>query len=129
MSKLNGLTESSTSPIKDFIASALMQIKNALPDDARVDGIIKIDLTTIIQKEKGGGIDVRVLNVGTDVTESQTQKISIPIRILTDTGLAVEAALKAKAEADILISESDKVSAEKKIKNLQEPRVFIARGR
>jgi hypothetical protein len=45
---------------------------------------------TVVQKTKGGGIDLQVLNVGTDVSANQTQEITIPIRILTETGQALK---------------------------------------
>lgn len=89
-----------TTPIKDYIQSALFQIKEALPDDARVDGIINIEMSTVVQKGRGGKVDISVINYGSDASEHQTQKIMIPIRLLTDAGKAVEDALKAKAESD-----------------------------
>jgi len=53
-------------------------------------------LSTVVQKGKGGKFDITVVNLGAEISENQTQKLSIPIRILTETGLSVEAALKAK---------------------------------
>ncbi len=94
------------SPIKDYISSAIAQIKDALPEDARVDGIVNVEMSTVLQKEKGGGIRIEVLNLGAKVSENQVQKITIPIRILTEAGKAVEEAMKAEAEAK-------KVTAEK----------------
>lgn len=96
------------SPIKEFISSAIIQIKDALPEDARVDGIINIEMSTVLQNEKGGGIRIEVLNFGAKVSENQVQKITIPIRILTESGKAVESALKAKAEAEQATAENIK---------------------
>lgn len=87
------------SPIKDFISSAIAQIKDALPEDARVEGIVNVEMSTVLQKEKGGGIRIEVLNLGAKVSENQVQKITIPIRILTESGKAEEDADKAEAEA------------------------------
>lgn len=122
MELLDNSTSSATSAIKDFIESTLTQIKAALPDDARIDGVINIEMSTIVQKEIGGGLDIRVINLGADVSENQTQKITIPIRLLTETGLAQEAAQKAKAEAEKIQSEADKITAEKIIEVSQQPR-------
>ncbi len=97
-----------SSPIKDFISSAITQIKNALPDDARVDGIVNIEMSTVLQREKGGGIRIEVLNLGAKVSENQVQRITIPIRILTESGRAVEAAIKAEAEAKIATADKIK---------------------
>lgn len=103
------MSEEIGAPIKEYIQSTLKQIKDALPDDARVDGIINIEISTIMERNKGGGIQISVLTVGAKVSENQTHKITIPIRILTETGLAVEAALKAEAEAKKAMAEKQKM--------------------
>ena len=100
------------SPIKDYNSSAITQIKDALPEDARVDGIVNVEMSTVLQKEKGGGIRIEVLNLGAKVSENQVQKITIPIRILTESGKAVEEAMKAEAEAK-------KATAEKIIRQMR----------
>jgi len=106
------MSDTTSTPIKDFIESALSQIKEALPSDARIDELINIELTTVVQHEKGGKFNINVVSVGAEVSENQIQKISIPIRILTETGLSVEASLKAKAELE-------KINAEKLIEKLK----------
>lgn len=93
------------SSIKDYLSSAIEQIKDALPEDARVDGIINVEMSTVLQKEKGGGLRIEVLNLGAKVSENQIHKITIPVRILTETGKAVEEALKAEAKAKIVTAE------------------------
>ena len=92
---------SPTTPLTDYLQSVLQQIKTALPEEAIVDGIVNIEVSTIVQHDETGGLRIAVLNFGSDASENQIQKITIPIRILTDTGQAVEKALKAKAEADL----------------------------
>ena len=77
-------------------------------NDARVDGTINIEMSTVLQNEKGGGIRIEVLNLGAKVSENQVHKINIPIRILTETGKAVEDAMKAKAEAEKAVAEKTK---------------------
>lgn len=94
------------SPIKEYISSAIKQIREALPEDVRVDGIVNIEMSTILQREKGGGLRIEVLNLGLKVSEDQIHKITIPIRILTETGKAVEEAVKAEAEAKKLAAEN-----------------------
>lgn len=108
------ISPDSTTPIKDYVQSAIAQIKDAIPTDARIDGIINIRMTTVVQKAKGGGIDLQVLNMGTDVSANQTQEITIPIRIITETGQAVEDALRAEARARIAKAEADKKIEERK---------------
>ena len=97
-----------SSPIKDYIISAITQIRDALPEDTRVDGIVTVEMSTVLQKEMGGGIRIEVLNLGAKVSENQVQKITIPIRILTETGKAVEEAMKAEAEAKKAEAEAKK---------------------
>jgi len=103
------------SPLKEYISSAITQIKDALPNDARVDGIVNIEMSTVLQKDKSGGLRIEVLSFGAKVSENQTQKITIPIRILTDTGKAVEEALKMEAEARKATAKADKKSAENRL--------------
>ena len=93
------------SPIKDYISSAINQIKEALPEDAEIDGIIKVELSTVLQKEKGGGIKIEVLNLGAKVSENQIQKITIPIKISSESSKAVDDAIKAEAEAKKAVAE------------------------
>jgi hypothetical protein len=90
-----------TTPLTDYLQSVLQQIKAALPEEAIVDGIVNFEVSTVVQHDGTGGLRIAVLNFGADTSENQIQKITIPIRILTDTGEAVEKALKAKAEADL----------------------------
>jgi len=112
-----------TTSIKDFIQSALTQIKESLPDDARIDGIINMKITTIVQREKGGGIDLKVLDWGADASTSQTQEITIPIRILTDTGMMLEKTMKAEFESRIAKAETEKKLEELKASKIGVPSV------
>ena len=105
----------SASPIKDFIQSALTQIKEAIPADARIEGVIEIELSTVVQKGEDGGLDICIINFGTDVPQNQIQKITIPIQILTNSEIAQNAAIIAKAESEKVQAESEKYMAE--IKN------------
>jgi hypothetical protein len=87
--------------IKEFIDSALTQIQDATSKNAMVNGSIIFEMSTYIQKDNSGKIDIKVLNIGQDVSSHQIQKITIPVKILTESEKAVEAAKKAKAEAAI----------------------------
>lgn len=122
------ISSDSTTPIKDYVQSAIVQIKEAIPDDARIDGIINIRMTTVIQKNKGGGINLQVVNAGTDVAANQTQEITIPIRILTETGQAVEEAMKAEAASRKAKAETDRIIEEKKSAALNTPQVLPSQG-
>jgi hypothetical protein len=122
------ITADSTTPIKDYVQSAIEQIKDAIPDDARIDGIINIKMTTVVQKTKGGGINLQVVNAGTDVAANQTQEITIPIRILTETGQAVEDALKAEAVSRKAKAETDRKMEEMKSAALSTPVVQPSHG-
>ncbi|WP_048110837.1 hypothetical protein [Methanoregula formicica] len=87
--------------IKEFIDPALVQIREAVSTNAIVGGTIVFEMSTYIQKDKSGKLDIKVLNIGQDVSSHQIQKITIPIKILTESEKAVEAVKKAKAEAAI----------------------------
>jgi len=98
-------------PIKDYIESATTQIKNSLTKDIGIAGIVNIEMSTVLQKEKGGGIKIKVLNLGTKVSENQIQKITIPLKIMTDSDKAMEEARKAEAEAKKAMAERIKKEA------------------
>jgi len=102
------MVEEVGSPIKEYISSTLKQIKDSLPEDARADGIVNIEISTITQKNKEGGVDIKVVNFGADVSQQQIHKITIPIRILTETGKMIEEANKAEAEAKKAVAEKMK---------------------
>ena len=69
-----------------LLAGAILSY-SPLSQDPLVPEVIFL---TVVQKTNGGGIDLQVLNVGTDVSANQTQEITIPIRILTETGQALK---------------------------------------
>ena len=86
-------------PIKDYIESAIAQIKSSLPADARVEGTVDIEISTFLEKGKDGGFNIKVLNLGAKVSESQIHRITVPIKIVTETDLIKEEAERAVAEA------------------------------
>ena len=49
-------------------------------------------------QKKQREIRIEVLNLSAKMSENQVQKITIPIRILTESGKAVEEAIKSEAE-------------------------------
>jgi hypothetical protein len=103
-----GFSADSTTPIKDYVQSAIAQIKDAIPSDAKIDGIVNIRMTTVVQKTKGGGINLQVVNAGTDVGANQTQEITIPIRILTEADQTYEEAKIAEAQSRKAKAETDR---------------------
>ena len=99
--------------IENFISTALTQIKSALPPDAKTDGIIIIEMSTVILKDKSGKFDIKVLNFGAEAAQNQIQKITIPIRILSGSEKMMEEAKIAKAKADIASAEHGRKMAER----------------
>ena len=95
------------SPLKEFISSAINQIKDSLPNDARIEGVVNIEMSTIYEKEKGGVIRISVLQAGAKTSEQNVHKITVPVKILSDVD-------KAKDEADIAEAEKRKRKANAK---------------
>jgi hypothetical protein len=79
----------STSSVSDFISSTLDQIQMSVPKKARIDESVRFGMTTVSQKGKGGKASASILNfganVGVDISESQTQKVSFTIKFPADT--------------------------------------------
>ena len=102
------MSDPSTTPVTEFIQSSIKQIQDGLPQGARIKGPIKFDMATFVQKEKNGGLDISVLNFGTNVSENQTQRVSVSIKILSDAEIIHEAAKKVKAQKKQVQSEFQK---------------------
>jgi hypothetical protein len=118
----------STTPIKDVIQSTLSQIKEGLSKDAKITSDIKFELSTVVQKDEGGKLDVKVVNYGGKVSEVQTQKITFSAQLQTDITKAQDAAVKAKAESDKTQAELNKITAENKIVREKEPIIYPTEG-
>jgi len=67
--------------MKDFLHSTLAQIQESLPEGALLDNQIRFEMSTVVRHSEGGGLDVRVINHGAGISENETQKISLSIRI------------------------------------------------
>lgn len=101
------------SPIKDYIQSVMSQIKDAQSDDIIVGGLVEIEMSTILENEKGKRLDIRVLDIGAKVSENHVHKIKIPLRLVTPAYEKIREAKMAAAEADRVAAEADKLAAEK----------------
>ena len=78
--------------MKDFLQSALAQIQESLPEGALVDSQIRFEMSTVVQHTECGGLDVRVINRGAGISDNETQKISLAIRIPDAGGVSGEPA-------------------------------------
>lgn len=99
------MSDQSTSSIDEYINTTLSQIRKGIPEGAVIDGSIRFEMATVGQKDKGGKLDISIINVGAAVSESQTQKVSFAVKYLTETEIAKDAAEKAKAELTKKMSE------------------------
>lgn len=102
------MSDPSTTSVTEFIQSSIKQIQDGLPQGAIIEGSIKFDMATFVQREKNGGLYIGVLNLGTTIPENQTQRVSVSIKILSDADIIQEAAKKAKAQKKQIQSESRK---------------------
>jgi hypothetical protein len=102
------MSDPSTTSVTEFIQSSIKQIQDGLPQGAIIEGSIKFDMATFVQREKNGGLDISVLNLGTNIPENQTQRVSVSIKILSDADIIQEATKKAKAQKKQIQSESRK---------------------
>lgn len=80
--KINKMPEAPTnttgSPIKEFIEQAKGQVKDGL-GDWELKAPIDLELSTIVKGKVGGGIDIQVIQFGARVEAEQQQKIKISI--------------------------------------------------
>ena len=102
------MPDPSITSVTEFILTSIKQIQDGLPQGAIIEGSIKFDMATFVQREKNGGLDISVLNFGTNVSGNQTQRVSVSIKILSDADIIHEAAKKAKAQKKQIQSECQK---------------------
>jgi hypothetical protein len=90
----------STSPLRDFVETTLTEIQEGITEGGQLHGPVQFELNTVSETVTGGKIDIRVLNIGTDATAQQTQKVSFAIAFPSEAEIASQAAIKAKADYD-----------------------------
>jgi hypothetical protein len=93
------MPDPSTSPLKAYISFTCEQIQNALSNGAVIDVPIT---STVVQRDTAGGLDIGVLNLGSEGSQSQIQKISFAIRYPSGVEKARDAASMAKSQREIV---------------------------
>ena len=71
-------TNTTGSPIKEFIEQARKQSRDGL-GDWEFKAPIELELNTIVSGKVGGGIDIQVINFGVKVEAEQQQKMKFSI--------------------------------------------------
>ena len=104
-------SKDSTSPIKDYLQTTLTEIKSGLPSDFAINGTIVLEISTVVQKDKKGGVNISILNLGANVSSNQIQKMTIPIKMLSD-----------KEKEIAKIAQSNKEMAESTMKKISTSR-------
>ena len=102
------MPDPSITSVTEFILTSIKQIQDGLPQGAIIEGSIKFDMATFVQREKNGGLDISVLNFGTNIPENQIQRVSVSIKILSDIEIIREATKKLRAQKKQIQSESQK---------------------
>ena len=70
-----------TSPLSDVLQTLIEQIRAGLPKGATLEGPVQLVLSTIIRKDKRGEVEIRVVEEGAKIPESQIQRITVPVTI------------------------------------------------
>ena len=78
--------------LKDYIQNSIEKIKGGLGEKAKVSGNVVLEITTTTKANSGAGISIQVVELGAKLSAEETQKITIPITILTDLEKAKELA-------------------------------------
>ena len=115
------MSDPSTTSVTDFIQSSIKQIQEGLPPGAIIGDSITFDMATFVQRDKNGGLDISVLNLGTNIPENQTQRVSVTIKIRSDAEIVHDAAKKAKAQKKQNHSESRKEESADQKKHHKNP--------
>ena len=70
-----------TSSLSDVLQILIRQIQEGLPKGTKLEGPVQLVLSTIIRKDKHGGVEIRVVEEGAKIPESQIQRITVPVTI------------------------------------------------
>ena len=89
----------STSAIADYIKTTCTEIQAGLINGAKFDGHIKFDISTVVEQDKGGNLDIRVLNADAKISDINTQRVSFVISFPTEAQRFNRAAAKGNAKA------------------------------
>jgi hypothetical protein len=88
----------STSAIADYIKTTCTQIQAGLINGAKFDGHIKFDISTVVERDKGGNLDIRVLNADAKISDMNTQRVSFVISFPTEARIFNRVAAKENAK-------------------------------
>ena len=77
-----------TSSLSDVLQILIRQIQEGLPKGTKLEGPVQLVLSTIIRKDKHGDVEIRVVEEGAKIPESQIQRITVPVTIPSDEGTA-----------------------------------------
>ncbi len=70
-----------TSSLSDVLQILIRQIQAGLPKGAKLEGPVQLVIPTIIRKGKHGDVEIRVVEEGAKIPESQIQRITVPVTI------------------------------------------------
>ena len=89
----------STSAITEYVKATCTQIQAGLINGAKFDGHITFDISTVVESDKGGNLDIRVLNADAKVSDINTQRVSFVISFPTEAKRFNSVAVKEHAKA------------------------------
>ena len=92
------------SPVKEFISSLLEQVDKGITEKGfkfciEKDANAKIELNAVETKEAGGGIQIHIFSAGGKLSDSNSQKMTVYVKKITDIEKARELAYLEEAKA------------------------------
>jgi hypothetical protein len=114
--------------LRGFVASAITQITSALPTDAKVDGSINFEVSTVEKDNGSGKLDIFIVKLGMDASQIQSQKVSFSVKIQTEYDKIIEKGLIAQSEADIAEAQVKKARNEKALDPFVHPEKYLFHG-
>ena len=76
------------SPLTDYLKTVIKDIRNSLSPKEEGGGVVNVEISTILEKKKGIGIMIQVLNAGANVKDVEVHKLGVPIKILNEVEIA-----------------------------------------
>ena len=82
--------------IKDFIQETMKEIESAINEKYSIEGSVDFELEVGITKTKKNGLNLKVVELGTEKNKDSIQRVNFSIRSKTDPQLQLQQTINSK---------------------------------
>lgn len=71
--------------LEEYVKSVRISIRQGLGKDARLGGNVVLELSTVLGIKNRAGLNIQIVDLESQVTSKQIQKIVVPLTLTTQT--------------------------------------------